>query len=157
MMNEVLRGLIDRFCTVYSDDILIFSRTAAEHRSHVRQVLSRLREHKLYASPKQFHFMTTQVEFLGIVVSEDGLRVNPKKIAVIRDWPRPTSLSEVRGFLGLASFFRRFIKNFSEIARPLTNLTKSGKSIQDWNEDCTHAMYIMRVFVVFTDRRAKSY
>ena len=140
MMNEVLEGLVDECCTVYLDDILIFSKSKAEHRKHVKQVLERLRLHKLYASPKKCHFMTSQVEFLGIIVSQEGLQVNPSKTKVIKKWPKPNDLSELRGFLGLASFFRRFIKNFSEIALPLTNLTKGGSGIHNWNESCSVAM-----------------
>lgn len=145
MMNTVLNGYIDRFCTVYLDDILIFSKTAKDHRVHVKQVLERLRLHKLYASPKKCHFMTQEVEFLGIIVNDQGLQVNPAKTAVIKQWPRPQSLSEVRGFLGLASFFRRFIKNFSGIALPLSNLTKKGKSVKDWDDTCTQAMEKLKI------------
>lgn len=140
MMNQVLAGFVDRFCTVYLDDILIFSKTASEHRKHVRQVLERLREHKLYASPKKCYFMTQEVEFLGIIVSNKGIQVNSDKISIIKEWPKPESISEVRGFLGLASFFRRFIKGFSDIALPLTSLTKKGNSIQNWDESCAKAM-----------------
>ncbi len=83
MMNEVLNGYIDRFCTVYLDDILIFSKNEKEHRGHVRMVLERLRQHKLYASPKKCFFMTNEVEFLGVIVSDKGLKVNPAKTEAI--------------------------------------------------------------------------
>ena len=124
MMNEVLNGYIDRFCTVYLDDILIFSKTPEEHRGHVRKILERLREHKLHASPKKCYFMTREVEFLDVILSDKGLRVNPGKTEIIRTCPKPTSISEVRGFLGLESLFRQFIRNFSGIALPLTNLLR---------------------------------
>lgn len=140
MMNEVLEGLFDQFCTVYLDDILIFSKTKSEHRRHVKQVLERFRLHILYASPKKCHFMTNKVEFLGIIVSEEGLQVNPSKTEIIKKWPKPKDSIELRGFLGLASFFRRFIKNFSAVALPRTNLTKSGSGICLWDESCTIAM-----------------
>lgn len=140
MMNEVLNGIIDRFCTVYLDDIIVFSKSRAEHRQHVEEVLKRLRKHQLFASPKKCYFMTNEVEFLSIIVSEHGLKVNAEKTEVIRAWPRPTSITKVRGFLGLASFFLRFIKNFTQIALPLTNLTKKGQSIIDWDDKCTEAM-----------------
>lgn len=148
LMNSVLNGLIDRFCTVYLDDILIFSRTEQEHRKHVRLVLERLRQHELYASPKKCHFMTNEVEFLGIIVSDKGLKVNPAKTSIVQAWPRPQSISEVRSFLGLVSFFRRFIKNFSLIAMPLTNLTKKGNSIVQWDESCTVAMERLKTLLV---------
>ena len=140
MMNEDLQGYIDRFCTVYLDDILIFSKTAQDHYSHVAQVLQRLRDHRLYASKKKCFFMTNEVEFLGVIVSDKGLKVNPNKIEVIQKWPKPQSVTEIRGFLGLASFFRRFIKDFSQIAQPLVKLTKKNMSINMWDAECTKAM-----------------
>lgn len=140
MMNEVLNGLVDKICTVYLDDILIFSSSREEHIVHVKEVLERLRQHKLYASPKKCFFMTQEVEFLGIIVTDKGLKVNPEKTDIIRKWPKPSTITEVRSFLGLASFFRRFIKDFAKIALPLTNLTKKGSTIQDWNENCSISM-----------------
>eukprot|EP00171_Calliarthron_tuberculosum_P021638 IDg21638t1 len=125
MMNEVLSGYIDKFCTVYLDEILIFSKSTPEHREHVRNVLSRLREHRLYASPKKCHFMTQEVEFLGIIVNRDGLQVNPEKTEVIQNWPVPTT-----------------------IARPLTELTKKGKSIRDWNGTCERALAMIKKALV---------
>lgn len=140
MMNEVLQGYIDNFCTVYLDDILIFSNSKEDHRKHVRKVLERLKENKLYASPKKCYFMTQEVEFLGIIVSKNGLKVNPEKTSVIRNWPKPESISDIRSFLGLASFFRRFIEGFSELARPMTELTKKGRHISEWNVECDIAL-----------------
>ena len=126
LMNEVSNGYVNRFCIVYLDDILIFSQSVEEHRKHVRLVLEQLIEHRLYASPKKCFSMTNEVEFLGFIVGDKGLKVNPEKTAAIQNWTLPKSISEVRGFLGLASFFRRFIKNFSRIALPLSNLTSQG-------------------------------
>ena len=140
MMNDVLSGYLDRFCTVYLDDKFIFLKSAEEHRRHVKQVLERLREHKLYASLKKCYFMTNAVESPGVIVSDKGLKVNPAKIQVIRKWPIPSSISEVRIFLGLASYFRRLIKGFNTIALSLKNLTKAGKSIKDWDKSCTEAL-----------------
>eukprot|EP00171_Calliarthron_tuberculosum_P005616 IDg5616t1 len=136
LMNEVLSGFVDKFCLVYLDDILIFSETAEDHRKHVEAVLGRLRKHRLYASPGKCYFMQDEVEFLGIVVNQEGLKVNQDKISLIRDWPRPKSVSEIRGFIGLASFFRRFIRQFSQKARPLTDLTRKGCSIRNWDKEC---------------------
>ena len=137
LMNEVLCGLIDRFCTVHLDGVLIFSKSAREHLSHIRQVLERLRLDQLNASPKKCYFMMNEFEFPGVIISEKGLRINPAKTDVIMKWPRLASISEIRGFLGLASFFRRFIQNFSQVAMPLTNLTRKSKLISDLDDSCS--------------------
>jgi hypothetical protein len=101
-------------------------------------VLKRLRDQKLYISPKKCVFMSKSMEFLGFMVGEDGLRVNPRKLEVIQTWPRPASITEIRRFLGLVQFFRRFIARFSEIAIPVTNLTKKNQSVANWDEKCEH-------------------
>jgi hypothetical protein len=121
------------------DDLLIFSKNEEDHMRHVEKVLMRLRKHELYVSPKKCVFMGTEMEFLGFIVGKDGLRVDPKKIDVIESWPRPSSITEVRSFLGLVQFFRRFIFRFSEIAVPLTNLTKKNQSIGRWDDKCDQA------------------
>jgi hypothetical protein len=136
LMNNIFYDCIDDFLVVYMDDLLIFSKNEEDHMRHVEMVLQRLREHKLYVSPKKCVFMSTEMEFLGFIVGKDGLRVDPKKIEVIENWPRPTSITEVRSFLGLVQFFRRFIARFSEIAVPLTNLTKKNQSIGKWDNKC---------------------
>eukprot|EP00171_Calliarthron_tuberculosum_P016938 IDg16938t1 len=137
LMNEVLQGLIDKCCVVYMDDILVYSKTRTEHFKHLKMVLERLRQHRLYVSPSKCSFMQTEVEFLGIIVDTTGMRVNPEKVKIVIEWPIPKSITEIRSFVGLVSFFRRFIKDFSTLARPLTELTKKNKSIKNWNDQCT--------------------
>jgi RNase H-like domain found in reverse transcriptase len=93
----------------------------------------------LYTSPKKCVFISTEMEFLGFIVGKDGLRVDPKKMEVINNWPRPANITEVRSFLGLVQFFIRFVARFSEIAVPLTNLTKKNLSIGKWDSKCEQA------------------
>ena len=135
-MNRVFYDCIDVFLVVYMDDLLVFSKSRDEHLGHLETVLSRLENEKLYVSPKKCQFMQHETEFLGMLVGRDGIRVNPDKLQVVRDWPRPRSLTELRSFMGLLQFFRRFIRRFSHIAAPMTNLTKKGIGISRWDEEC---------------------
>lgn len=132
LMNQVLRPFIGKFVVVYFDDILIFSKDKEEHWEHIRQVLQTLREQKLYANLKKCSFLTNEVTFLGYIITSEGIRVDPEKIEAINSWPVPRSIHEVRSFHGLASFYRRFIKNFSTVAAPLTDCIKGDKF--QWTE-----------------------
>lgn len=148
LMNTVFHDCIDVFMVVYMDDLLIYSRTREEHLSHVETVLSRLRDEDLYVSPKKCSFMQPETEFLGMLVSQEGIRVNPDKVSVVQDWPTPSTITELRSFVGLLQFFRRFIKNFSAIAAPLTSLTKKGIGIGKWNADCDDAFRQLKAMLV---------
>ncbi|GJV67926.1 putative nucleotidyltransferase, ribonuclease H, partial [Tanacetum coccineum] len=127
VMNQLLRHFIGKFVVVYFDDILIYSASFNEHVTHVRQVLTLLRKDSFYAATKKCAFMTPKVLFLRYVVSGDGIQVDESKVAAVQEWPTPTTITEVRSFHGLASFYRRFIPNFSSIMAPLTDCMK-GKS-----------------------------
>jgi hypothetical protein len=122
LMNHVLRAFIGKFVVVYFDDILIYSKNLTEHLDHLRNVLSVLRSEKLYANLKKCAFCMEKIVFLGYVVTAQGIEMDKEKVKAIRDWPTPKSVSEVRSFHGLASFYRRFMKDFSTIAAPLNEV-----------------------------------
>lgn len=124
MMNSVLSGYVDKFVQLYLDDVLLYSKTAEEHIEHIKLVLERFRQHKLYVNPSKSSFNQQEVEFLGMRVSAQGILPSKSKVKAIQEWPRPTNVQEVRQFVGLASHYRKFLKNFSSIAAPLTELTK---------------------------------
>lgn len=126
LMHQVFRPYLDRFVIVFLDDILIYSRTLAEHREHVRMVLQKLREHRLYAKASKCEFFCDHVEFLGHRVDRDGLHMMDDKVRAIREWPRPQSVEDVRSFLGMAGYYRKFIQGFSTLAAPLTEVLKKG-------------------------------
>src|SRR5690606_15674128 len=122
MMNSVLRPFLDNFVIVYLDDILVFSKTLEEHKEHIRLVLNALKENKLVVNAKKCEFGRRNITFVGHIVGERGIAVDSAKIDVIRTWPVPSSIHEIRQFLGLCSYYRRFIAGFADIAAPLTDL-----------------------------------
>ena len=123
LINHVFRPYLDSFVIVFIDDILVYLRSKEEHEQHLRTILRTLRDHKLYAKFSKYEFCLEFVAFLGHIVSKDGIMVDPAKIKAIRSWAKPTSPSEVRSFIGLASYYKRFIEDFSSIAAPMTRLT----------------------------------
>ena len=126
LMNEVLRSFIGRFVVVYFDDILIYSRSLEEHLDHLRAVFNALRDAHLFGNLEKCTFCTDRVSFLGYVVTPQGIEVDQAKVEAIHSWPVPCTVTQVRSFLGLAGFYRRFVKDFSTIAAPLHELTKKG-------------------------------
>jgi hypothetical protein len=121
LMNDIFRDMLDICVVVYLDDILIYSKNDQDHEEHVRQALQRLREHKLYARPSKCTFFTDTVEYLGHVIGPDGIKPNPALVQAITDFPQPQMLKELQSFLGLANFYRKFIRDYSKVALPLTN------------------------------------
>jgi hypothetical protein len=124
VMNRIFAPHLFKFCVVYLDDIMVYSKTPEEHYEHLRSVLQILREQKLYAKSSKCSFNKPEVKFLGHIVGRDGLKVDPAKCEVVRDWPKPIDATQVRQFIGLTNYFRKFIKDYSSIAAPLMDLTR---------------------------------
>ena len=125
-LNDIFRPYLEQFVIIYLDDILIFSNNIVDHELHVRKVFEILRKHKLCAKLEKCEFSTSSTEFLGYIVSSSGISMDPSKVKAVTDWPSPKNVKAVQSFLGFANFYRRFIKNFSAIVRPLSILTRKG-------------------------------
>ena len=126
LMNQALRAFIGKFVVVYFNDILVYSKNLDEHINHLHCVLSVLRKEKLYVNLKKCSFCIDKVVFLGYVVSTKGIEVDEEKVKAIKEWPTPKSITKVRSFHSLASFYRRFVKDFSTLATPLTEIVKKS-------------------------------
>nr|ABA97341.1 retrotransposon protein, putative, Ty3-gypsy subclass [Oryza sativa Japonica Group] len=135
LMNKVFMEYLDKFVVVFIDDILICSRTKEEHEEHLRLVLEKLREHQLYAKFSKCEFWLSEVKFLGHVISAGGVAVDPSNVESVTNWKQPKTVSEIRSFLGLAGYYRRFIENFSKIAKPMTRLLQKDVKYK-WSEEC---------------------
>nr|XP_009788737.1 PREDICTED: uncharacterized protein LOC104236509 [Nicotiana sylvestris] len=123
---------------VFIDDILVYSRSREDHADHLRAVLQTLHQHQLYAKFSKYEFWFESVTFLGHVVSREGIKVEPQKIVAVKDWPRPTTPTEIRSFLDLVGYYRRFVEGFSTLASPLTKLTHKAARFQ-WSDDCVRS------------------
>ncbi|GBG68941.1 hypothetical protein CBR_g3640 [Chara braunii] len=137
-MNDLFRDWLDKFVVVYLDDILNFSKSLEEHQNHLCQILTKLRESNFKINPKKCEWAKRQVLYLGHVVDGDGVRPEGAKIAAIRDWPTPHTLTELRSFLGLANYCRKFVRNFTSVAAPLRRLLRK-ETVWNWDKDCTSA------------------
>ena len=135
LMNRVFKPYLDQFVVVFIDDILVYSKSREEHESHLSVILQTLRDKQLYAKLMKCEFWLDIVSFLGHVVTKDGISVDPGKVDVVSNWRRPNTVTEIRSFLGLAGYYRRFIEGFSKIALPLTKLTQKGVKFK-WFDDC---------------------
>ena len=143
MMNKVFMEFLDKFVVVFIDDILVFSKNKQEHEVHLRLVLEKLREHQLYAKFNKCEFWLDEVAFLGHVVSGNGVAVDPSKVAAVTEWETPMTVGEIRSFLGLVGYYRRFIENFSKIAKPMTELLKKEKKFV-WTDECEASFQEMK-------------
>ncbi|GJV51178.1 putative nucleotidyltransferase, ribonuclease H [Tanacetum coccineum] len=143
LMNRVCKPYLDKFVIVFIDDILIYSRNKEEHANHLRIILELLRKEKLYAKFSKCDFWIHIVQFLGHLIDNQGLHVDPAKIEAVKNWTSLTTPTEVRQFLGLAGYYRRFIKGFSKIAKPLTKLTQKNKSYI-WGEEQESAFQLLK-------------
>jgi RNase H-like domain found in reverse transcriptase/Reverse transcriptase (RNA-dependent DNA polymerase)/Integrase zinc binding domain/Chromo (CHRromatin Organisation MOdifier) domain len=137
-INDALATILDNFCTAYMDDILIYSDTLEEHQDHVRQVLQALRNSGLQADIRKSEFEVSSVKYLGLIISTEGVQMDPEKIAAVVGWQTPRRVKDVQAFLGFANFYRRFIRHFSRICKPLTETTQKGKPFC-WTTDCQQA------------------
>ena len=135
IMNGIFQDFLDEFVIIFIDDILVYSRNKEDHERHLRAVLERLREQKLFAKLSKCSFWQRSIGFLGHTVSDQGVSVDPEKIQAIQAWPQPKNATEVRSFLGLTGYYRKFVKGFASLAQPMTQLT--GKDVRFvWTEEC---------------------
>ncbi|RXW13329.1 hypothetical protein EST38_g12526 [Candolleomyces aberdarensis] len=145
-IQDTLRDFLGVFCVVYLDDILIFSRTQEEHDEQVKLILNRLKNARLYANPQKCEFDKSEVEYLGYIIGADGIKMNPKKLATISEWPTPHSSHDVQVFLGFCNFYRRFVDHYADIALPLHALTHKNTSFL-WSDTERNAFEkLKRVF-----------
>ena len=146
-MNDVLFDYLDDFCTAYLDDILIYLDNKLEHEHHVKKVLERLRNAGLQIDLKKCEFHVTRTKYLGFIISTDGIEVDPDKISVVRNWKPPTTVRGIQSFLGFCNFYRRFIRDYGIIARPLVNLTKTGVRYT-WTQACQDSFQRLKSMLV---------
>ncbi|GJZ66794.1 putative reverse transcriptase domain-containing protein [Tanacetum coccineum] len=143
LMNRVCKPYLDKFVIVFIDDILIYSKDEKEHEEHLKAILELLKKEKLYAKFSKCEFWIPKVQFLGHVIDSRGIHVDPAKIESIKDWASPKTPTEIRQFLGLAGYYRRFIEGFSKIAKPMTKLTQKGIKF-DWGEKEENAFQLIK-------------
>ena len=125
-MNHIFHSHLRKFVLVFFDDILIYSRTWEEHLQHIEAVLRILEEQQFYVKLSKCEFGLTEMLYLGRIIGVDGVRVHEEKIRAIRDWPEPRNVTKPRGFIGICTYYRKFVKSFSQLAAPLTDLTRKG-------------------------------
>jgi hypothetical protein len=141
LTERVLRDMLWEECLVYIDDVIVFGMTFSEMLLRLRKVLERFREHNLTVKAKKCDLFKKEVEFLGHIVSEEGIKCNPKKVDRVKEWPRPENVGDVRSFLGLAGYYRKFVEGYSSLARPLTELTKKHVPFV-WAPGCQKAFEV---------------
>jgi hypothetical protein len=144
LMNEVLKFFIGKFLILYLDDILIFSKTEEERLKHLTLVMRRLQQENLLINLKKISFMKTELIYFGFVISSNELKLNPEKVKEIRDWPSPRSIFEVRIFHGLASFYRKIIRNFSSICTPILDTMKKKQNNFNWIEEAEKSFRLLK-------------
>jgi hypothetical protein len=149
LMNSVFMTELDKFVVVFIGDILIYSKNEKEHVEHLRIVLQCLRDHKLYAKFSKCEFWLVSVKFLGHTISKYGISVDPSKVQEVMDWKPPKFVHQIRSFLSLVGYYRRFIPDFSRIAKPMTELLKKKVKFV-WSEACQKAFHTVRQHLTST-------
>ena len=147
LMQDVFRPLLDTCVIVFLDDVLIYSETLEEHAKHVEEALALLRKHQLYAKASKCEFFRKSISFLGHVVSAEGVSMEQDKVRAVREWPTPKSVKEIRSFLGLAGYYRKFVQGFSRIAAPLSELMKQDKT-WEWGDPQQQAFDALKAALV---------
>jgi hypothetical protein len=143
LTNSIFMPELDMFVVIFIDDILVYSKNEVEHTKHLHTVLQRLRDHQLYAKLSKCEFWLKEIKFLGHTISQDGISVDPEKVQEVMNWKPLTTVRQIRSFLGLAGYYRRFILDFSRIAKPMTELLKKGVKY-DWSHKCEDAFHTLR-------------
>jgi hypothetical protein len=147
-MNDIFQEWLDDFIVVYIDNILIYSGSLEEHAEHLRKVFQRLRENKLYAKLEKCEFGVTEVDFLGHKITQEGLKMDDHKVKATLDCEPPKLVPTLRSFLGLASYYCKFIKNFAKIVAFLTNLLKKSAGTYEWDGACDEAFETLKGILV---------
>jgi hypothetical protein len=135
LMNKVFMEYLDKFVVVFIDNIYVYSKSEEEHEEHIRLVMQKLRDHRLYAKLSKCEFWLKQVAFLGHIILKGGISVNPSKVQDVLSWKAPTSVGDIQSFLGLAGYDQRFIEGFSNISNPMTKLLEKDKKFE-WMPAC---------------------
>jgi hypothetical protein len=148
VMNLVLSSCLRKSVLVFMDDILVYSPSISEHVQHLTAVLELLKQHELYVKESKCSFACTSLEYLGHIISTDGVATDPRKTEAMVHWPQPNTVTELRGFLGLTGYYRKFVRNYAIIARPLTSLLK--KKAFQWTEAATSAFQALKEAMVST-------
>jgi hypothetical protein len=143
LMNSVFMPELDKFVVVFIDDILVYSKNEDEHTEHLHIVLQRLCDHRLYAKLSKCDFWLREIKFLCHTISQDGISVDPEKVQEVMNWKPPTTVRQIWSFLGLSGYYRRFIPDFSRIAKPMTELLKKGVKY-DWSQKCEDSFHTLR-------------
>jgi hypothetical protein len=147
-MNDIFQEWFDDFVVIYIDDILVYNNSMEEHVEHFLKVFQKLKENKLYAKFEKCEFRVTEVDFLGHRIMQKGLKMDDHKVKGILDWEPPRSVPTLRSFLGLASYYHKFIKNFAKIVVLLTSLLKKSSKTYDWDEVCSETFQTLKGILV---------
>jgi Reverse transcriptase (RNA-dependent DNA polymerase) len=130
MINKVLSPFLRKFVVIYLDDILIYSSTREEHVQHIKAVLDTLRSNKLYAKLKKCEFLSKEVHYLGHIISPEGIRTDPDKVNSVTHWPVPKTIHDIRSFLGITNYYRCYIRNYADLARPLQEIVRKDQPFE---------------------------